>query len=122
MPFSLHFTIESRGGVMVLIDHRNGAARPATTIETELWNALTKRVAPARESYIRVNEQDMMNLLIERDKLKQQVSILQDRLEQDGEKESRSDIPAESERDSAGGEPPADGEDPSTRGDGSTTP
>jgi len=52
--------------------------RPASSAEVELWNALTRRfAAPSRESYIRVNEQDLVSVLMERDHLRKQVTELQ---------------------------------------------
>lgn len=76
MSLQLNFRIEDRAGVMVLIskgkdDHDN--VRPASSAEVELWNALTRRfAAPVRESYIRVNEQDLVTVLMERDHLRRQ--------------------------------------------------
>jgi len=57
--------------------------RPASTTEIELWSALTRRFAtPVRESYVRVNEQDLVGVLLERDHLRKQVADLQrDKLE-----------------------------------------
>ena len=63
---------------MVLITKGRGdeeIVRPASSAEVELWNAFTRRfAAPARESYIRVNEQDLVSVLMERDHLRRQVS------------------------------------------------
>lgn len=82
MPLRLNFRVEDRGGVMVLITQtRPGeeeTVRPASSAEVELWNALTRRfAAPSRESYIRVNEQDLVSVLMERDHLRKQVTELQ---------------------------------------------
>lgn len=78
MPLSLNFRVEDRGGVMVLVQKGRGdeeVARPASSAEVELWNALARKFAtPARESYIRVNEQDLVNTLIERDHLRRQLA------------------------------------------------
>ena len=85
MSLQLNFRIEDRGGVMVLIQGRPGeeTVRPASSAETELWNALTRRfAAPARESYIRVNEQDLVTVLMERDHLRRQVSTLEKKVEE----------------------------------------
>lgn len=86
MPLRLNFRVEDRGGVMVLISQPTPGAdeivRPASSAEVDLWNALTKRFAsPARESYIRVNEQDLVTALMERDHLRRQCLELQKRLD-----------------------------------------
>ncbi len=84
MPLQLNFRVEDRGGVMVLITRGRGdeeLVRPATSAEVELWNALSKRfAAPARESYIRVNEQDLVTVLMERDHLRRQVTDLETKI------------------------------------------
>jgi hypothetical protein len=87
MPLQLSFRIEDRAGAMVLITRRRGSSeevvRPASAAEVELWNALTQRfAAPARESYIRVNEQDLVNVLMERDQLRRQVASLEKKVEE----------------------------------------
>ncbi len=85
MPLQLNFRIEDRGGVMVLIQGRPNeeSVRPASSAEVELWNALSRRfAAPARESYIRVNEQDLVTVLMERDHLRRQVTNLEKRVEE----------------------------------------
>ena len=121
MPLQLNFRVEDRGGVMVLIANgRDGAdmVRPASSAEVELWNALTRRfAAPARESYIRVSEQDLVNVLMERDHLRKQVTDLTRKVQE--LEEDHSPKPAEvdgQEREpheaadagcSPGGEPPA---------------
>jgi hypothetical protein len=76
MPFQLRFSIEDRNGVMVLIDHNSGNVRPATSSEVELWNALTSKISPTRETFVKVSEQDMVVLLMERDYLKKQFEEL----------------------------------------------
>lgn len=89
MPLQLNFRIEDRGGVMVVIANgRDGidVVRPASSAEVELWNALTRRfAAPARESYIRVNEQDLVNVLMERDHLRKQVTELTKKIQELGQ-------------------------------------
>lgn len=84
MPLQLNFRVEDRGGVMVLITKGRGdeeLVRPASSAEVELWNALSRRfAAPARESYIRVNEQDLVSVLMERDHLRRQVATLEKKL------------------------------------------
>lgn len=80
MPLRLNFRIEDRGGVMVLIttSGEDEAVRAASSAEVELWNALTRRfAAPARESYIRVNEQDLVSVIMERDHLRRQHAEVQ---------------------------------------------
>ena len=78
MPLQLNFRVEDRGGVMVLItkgQRDEEIVRPASSAEVELWHALTHRYAsPARESYIRVNEQDLVTVIMERDYLRRQVA------------------------------------------------
>lgn len=84
MPLRLNFRIEDRGGVMVLITRGRSdeeVVRPASSAEVELWNALSQRFAtPARESYIRVNEQDLVSVLMERDHLRRQVANQQQKI------------------------------------------
>lgn len=87
MPLQLSFRIEDRAGAMVLITRRRGSSeeivRPASSAEVELWNAFTHRfAAPARESYIRVNEQDLVNVLMERDQLRRQVTALETKVKE----------------------------------------
>lgn len=86
MPLQMNFRIEDRGGVMVLITRGRGdeeVVRPASSAEVELWNALTRRfAAPARESYIRVNEQDLVAVLMERDHLRRQVAALEKKVQE----------------------------------------
>lgn len=54
------------------------SVRLATALEIELWNTVTKRLnMPLRESYIRVNEQDLIGVLVERDQLRKQLSALE---------------------------------------------
>ena len=78
---NLNFRIEDRGSVWVLVTQQSDGAeivRPATIAEVELWNAIAKRFStPARETYIRVSEQDLVTALMERDHLRRQVSDLQ---------------------------------------------
>lgn len=117
MPLQLNFRIEDRGGVMVLITQGPGhddVVRPASSAEVELWNALTRRFAsPARESYIRVNEQDLVTVLMERDHLRRQVTDQQrrireleaDRPTQPPHGEQREPHEAADERGAPGGEP-----------------
>jgi hypothetical protein len=76
MPFRLNFHVEDRTGVMVVV-FQDGAVRPATSAEVELWNIITKRFSSTRESYIRVSEQDFLELLREREHLRAQVTELQ---------------------------------------------
>lgn len=82
--------------------------RAASTAEVELWNALTKRFAsPSRESYIRVNEQDLVTVLMERDHLRRQVSVLEAKvkeLQNDEQGQQREPHEAADERGSPGGE------------------
>lgn len=86
MPLQLSFRIEDRGGVMILITKGRGdeeIVRPASSAEVELWNAFTHRFAyPARESYIRVNEQDLVTALMERDHFRRQVTNLEKRVQE----------------------------------------
>lgn len=83
MPLNLNFRVEDRGGVMVVIEpgrtpEAPEVVRAATSPEVELWNALARRMAaPTRESYVRINEQDLVGLLLERDQLRRQVTDLQ---------------------------------------------
>lgn len=116
MPFSLNFRVEDRGGVMVLITRgaRDGeeTVRPASSAEVELWNALSRRfAAPARESYIRVNEQDLVTTLMERDHLRRENHNLQKRVKDLEQKLSHGheDGPHEAadERGAEGREPPS---------------
>lgn len=75
---ALNFHVENRAGVMVLV-HENGDVRPATVAEVDLWNIVTKRFSSTRESYVRVSEQDLLELLRERDHMRTQVTGLQAR-------------------------------------------
>lgn len=83
MSLNLNFRIEDRGGVMVVVtsDTSSGGletVRPATSAEVELWNQANKRqTVPYRESYLRVNEQDLLGILMERDQLRKQLSVLE---------------------------------------------
>lgn len=114
MPFSLNFRVEDRGGVMVLVSrHKEGeeTVRPASTAEVDLWNALSRRfAAPARESYIRVNEQDLVTTIMERDHLRKQNGELQRRVKElEAKLHERSECApheAADERGAEGGEPP----------------
>lgn len=70
---------------MVLITQPSPGAddlvRPASAAEVELWNALARRFAsPVRESYIRVNEQDLVSALMEKDHLRRQIAELQQKM------------------------------------------
>lgn len=75
---SLSFHVENRAGIMVLVQE-DGTVRPASTAEVELWNIVTKRFSNTRESYLRVSEQDLLEVLKERDHMRQQVTALQQR-------------------------------------------
>ena len=82
MPLQLNFRVEDRGGVMFVVRSGRNPGDPeqitiASAAEVELWNALASRLAtPHRESYIRVSEQDMVQILLERDTLKRQLADL----------------------------------------------
>ena len=75
---SLSFHVEDRAGVMVLVQE-DGTVRPASTAEVDLWNIVTKRFSNTRESYLRVSEQDLLEVLKERDHMRHQVTALQQR-------------------------------------------
>lgn len=106
MPLQLNFRVEDRGGVMVLVTKGRDdedVVRPASAAEVELWNALTRRfAAPARESYIRVNEQDLVTVLMERDHLRRQVTNLTKKV---AELEAEIHPPQPEETDGQGREP-----------------
>lgn len=78
MLSSLSFHVEDRAGVMVLVQE-DGTVRPASTAEVDLWNIVTKRFSNTRESYLRVSEQDLLEVLKERDHMRSQVTALQQR-------------------------------------------
>lgn len=75
----MNFRVEDRSGVMFVVrEGKNPGDLDIVTVasaaEVELWNALTSRLAaPHRESYIRVSEQDMVEMLLERDELRRQL-------------------------------------------------
>jgi len=79
MPLQLNFRVEDRGGVMFVVRSGREPGDPetitvASNAEVELWNALASRLAsPHRESYIRVSEQDMVEMLLERAALRKQL-------------------------------------------------
>ena len=75
---SLNFHVEDRSGIMVVV-FADGIVRPASIAEVELWNVVTKRFQSTRESYVRISEQDLLELLRERDHLRDQVTALQRR-------------------------------------------
>jgi len=77
MPFRLNFHVEDRVGVMMIV-FQDGVVRPASSAEVELWNIVTKKFSNTRESYIRVSEQDFLEVLREREHMRAQVTELQE--------------------------------------------
>lgn len=108
----LNFRVEDRSGAMVLVMQPTPGApeitRPASSAEVELWNALTRRFgSPVRESYIRVSEQDLVSMLMERDHMRRALADIQQKyaelLERTKAHEEPSDVQAEASEDQAEG-------------------
>lgn len=75
---SLNFHVEDRAGVMVVV-FNDGIVRPASATEVELWNLVTSKFQNSRESYVRINLQDLLALTQERDHFQRQIKDLHTR-------------------------------------------
>lgn len=76
----LNSLVEDRAGVYVVIDRGTGAIRPATSFEVELWQYANRGNVPTRESYVRVNEGDLLRLMQEVESARAEIHHLREQL------------------------------------------